>query len=275
MLNLVPSISGVKSDFFARTATAFALASCVFISSVLPSVAWAQNAAPTPQPAGEPSATSALKIGTGSQRVPAGTMLTISFNNAMDARVSNAGDPFTAYITQDFALSGQSGPGQNGERRIVLPAGTVIRGRVNDVKRPSFFSHGGAIYLAFDHVMLPSGDLMPLTLNLSTENTLVNKQGALYADPGIGKKVGKGVEDGKKTFSDITEQGFHAGKQIAGGLGSVVTVPAAMIGGALAGTAVTTGKTAVAIVGKGETVTIKPGDTVTIDFGGSFSLPSE
>jgi hypothetical protein len=221
------------------------------------------------QPVGTPSATSALKIGTGSQRVPAGTMLTIAFNTAMDSKVTNMGDVFTAYTTQDFTM-----PGLNGHRRLVLPSGTIIRGRVSDVKRPSFFSKGGSIALAFDHAMLPSGDLMPLSLNLSTDNTIV-KQGVLYTDPGIGKKLGVSVEDGKKTFSNITEQGVQAGKQIAGGLGTIITVPAAAVGGALAGTAVTTGKTAVAIVGKGETVAIKPGDTVTIDFGGTFNLPSE
>lgn len=197
-------------------------------------------------------------------------MLTVAFNTAMDSKLTGTGDPFTAFITEDFTVNGP-----NGLRRVVLPAGTVVRGRVSEVKRPTFFSHGGAIFLGFDHVVLPSGELLPLTLNLSTENTLVNKQGALYSDPGIGKKVHQGAEEGRKAFEHITDQGFQAGKQIAGGLGSIVTVPASVIGGALVGTGVTTGKAAVAVVGRGESVVIKPGDTITIDFGGSFNLPSE
>jgi len=217
-----------------------------------------------------PSASSALKIETGSQKVPVGTMLTIAFNTTMDSRLTNMGDVFTAKLTKDFTVAGK-----NGERRMILPQGTVVRGRVDQVKRPNYFSHGGAIYLAFDHVVLPSGELLPLTLNLSTENAMVNQKGALYSDPGIGRKIERGAEQGRKTFSGITEQGFETGKQIAGGLGSIVTVPAAVIGGALAGTAVTTGKAAVAIVGRGDSVVIKPGDTVTIDFGGSFNLPAE
>jgi hypothetical protein len=197
-------------------------------------------------------------------------MLTIGFNTSMDSRQTNIGDAFNAYLTQDFTVQGE-----NATRQVVLPAGTTVRGRVQEVKRPSFFSRGGAIYLSFDHVVVPSGELLPLTLNLSTENTLVNDRGALYADPGIGKKVQRGVEAGKQTFGSITDQGFSAGKQIAGGLGSLITVPAAVVGGALAGTAVTTGKAAVAVVGKGDSVIIKPGDMVTIDFGGSFNLPAE
>jgi hypothetical protein len=225
---------------------------------------------PMNAPSVVPSSSSTLQVQAGSQKVPAGTMLTVAFNTNMDSKITNTGDPFTAIITKDFSV-----PSAQGGRRVILPAGTMVRGRVSNVKRPGLFSHGGAIFLAFDHVVLPSGELLPLTLNLSTENTLVNKQGALYSDPGIGKKVQQGAEQGKKTFDNITEQGFETGKQIAGGLGSIVTVPAAVIGGALAGTAVTTGKAAVAVVGRGDSVVIKPGDTVTIDFGGSFNLPAE
>lgn len=247
----------------------------LLLIALLAAPAMAQNTPPAPvnptnAPVAAPSSSSMLQVQAGSQKVPAGTMLTIAFNTNMDSRLTNNGDPFTAFITEDFTV-----PAAQGGRRVILPAGTMVRGRVSNVKRPSFFSHGGAIFLAFDHVVLPSGELLPLTLNLSTENTMVNKQGALYSDPGIGKKVHMGAEQGRKTFDNITEQGFETGKQIAGGLGSIVTVPAAVIGGALAGTAVTTGKAAVAVVGRGESVVIKPGDTVTIDFGGSFNLPAE
>ncbi|WP_373531829.1 hypothetical protein [Vampirovibrio sp.] len=260
---------------FKSSAAIAKMVPCLLAVSLLSQPVLAQMTAPPPtaqpsQPVMAPSSTSALKIQTGSQKVPAGTMLTIGFNTDMDSRTTNTGDAFNAYLTQDFTVKGE-----NATRRVVLPAGTTVRGRVQEVKRPTFFSRGGAIYLSFDHVVVPSGELLPLTLNLSTENTLVNDQGALYADPGIGKKVQKGVDAGKQTFGNITDQGFSAGKQIAGGLGSLITVPAAVVGGALAGTAVTTGKAAVAVVGKGDSVIIKPGDTVTIDFGGSFNLPAE
>ena len=244
-----------------------------------PQAPWQQSQSGSAQPSFKsapvtantlPSASSALKVESATQKVARGTMLTVAFITPMDSRLTNVGDVFTARLSKDFTVVGQ-----NGEQRMILPEGTLIRGRVDQVKRPALFSHGGAIYLAFDHVVLPSGELLPLTLNLSTENTRVNQKGALYSDPGIGKKVQLGAEEGRKTFSNFTDQGYQTGKQIAGGLGSLVTVPASVIGGALAGTAVTTGRTAVAIVGRGDSVVIKPGDTVTIDFGGSFNLPSQ
>lgn len=261
---------------FQMIASGLLLSLCIGAAPAAPMLAQnTQNQSPvpvpqTPQLQTVPSASSALQIQTGSQKVPAGTMLTIAFNTAMDSRVTNAGDPFNGYISQDFSVKGP-----NGAKRVILPVGTIVRGRVQDVKRPSYFSQGGAIFLNFDHVVLPSGEQLPLVLNLSTENTMVNKKGAIYQDPGIGKKVEKGFESGKQTFSNITEGGFQAGKQVMGGFGTIITVPAAALGGAVAGAGVTTGKAAVAVVGKGDSAVIKPGDTITIDFGGSFNLPSE
>jgi hypothetical protein len=217
------------------------------------------------------NASSLLTVQTGTQKVPAGTMLSISFNTLLDSRITNTGDPFTVYLNDNFTSTTPDGR----YPKVILPSGTMIRGRVSTVSRPSFFSKGGSLFLAFDHIVLPSGELLPIQLNLSTENKLVNRKGAIYSDPGMKKKMQQGVQTGQQTFGHITDQGYAAGSKIAGGLGSIVTVPASVIGGAVAGSAVTTARVATAIVGKGESAVINPGDEIKIDFGGSFNLPSE
>jgi hypothetical protein len=202
------------------------------------------------------------ELSTQSQKVPAGTMLKVVFQQHMDSRITQQGEPFTATLAEDFPSP----------RQVILPAGTTVRGRVGLVKRPALFSRGGSIALDFDHVMLPTGDLIPLTLNLSVDNKMVNSKRVLYTDPGVGKKVANGFEKGKDTFGHIRDAGIEAGKNTAGGLGLLVTVPATIAGGAVAGTAVTAGKTATALIGRGESVMINPGDEITIDFAGSFNL---
>jgi hypothetical protein len=201
-------------------------------------------------------------LSTESQKIPMGTLLKVRFMQAMDARITQQGEPFTVQLVQDFP----------NPRKVILPAGSIIRGRVGLVKRPAAFSRGGSIALDFDHVMLPSGDLIPLTLNLALDNKMVNKRQVLYSDPGIGHKVAKGFDQGKQTFGTIRDAGISAGKNTAGGLGLLVTVPATIAGGAIAGTAVTAEKAAVALIGRGESVLINPGDEVSIDFGGSLNL---
>jgi len=248
------------------------LAALIAATLLLASPVFAQQAQPAPgtQPAMPvPSTNATLSLGASTQKVPAGTFLNVVFDTAMDSRITNSGEPFSVTLANDFDIT------QHNVTRIILPKGTLIRGRVDEVKRPGFFSHGGAIFLTFDHAVLPSGELMPLDLKLSTENTKVNKLGALYSDPGIPKKLGDAAHSGVGTFDNILNKGVTAGKGMADGFGTILTVPAAAIGGAIAGTAITTGKGAVAIVGRGESIVINPGDSVTIDFGGSFNLPAE
>ncbi len=248
--------------------------SVVLLISASPTTAWSQDSLPSSSPI------TALKINTGTQKVPAGTMLKIMFNTAMDARITEAGEPFTAFIEKDFATK----PLSSALERVILPKGTMVRGRIEEVRKPRFFSRGGTIRLSFDHVVLPSGDLLPLDLNLSARNDQVKRirsagesveQYALYTDPGVGHKIHKGLESGVSTFNKIRKSGVDAGKDVAGGAGMILTVPAAVVGGAFAGGAVGTGKGVKAVFGRGDSVIIQPGDSVNIDFGGAFSLPTE
>lgn len=254
------------SGCLARRLAAISLAMAIATGG---SLGWAQDALPT----------TSLKLNTQSQKVPAGTRLTVQFNARLDSRISQEGEPFTAFIQEDFKA-----PGMDGQPRIVLPRGTLVRGRVDTVKKPGLFSRGGTILLSFDHVVLPTGDLLPLDLNLSAKNDAVKRvrkpgtneaEFALYDDPGVGYKIHKSLESGVDTLGRFKDAGSQAGEDIAGGAGKIVTVPAAVLGGVVAGTAVTTGKSVLALVGRGESATIEPGDTVNIDFGGSFDLPAE
>lgn len=243
-----------------------ALSLCVLMISSVVCPAMAQQSEPL----------SPLQIQSSSQRVPAGTKLQIAFNSAMDSRITEVGEPFTASLLGDLMVTSS----QSGTQKVILPRGTLIRGRVDSVKRPGLFSRGGAITLNFDHVVTASGDLMPLDLNLSAENKEVKQfrgthQLALYSDPGIGKKVRQGAQSGYQTFSKITDEGIEAGKNVAGGAGVLVTAPLGVIGGALGGAAVTTGKAAQAIFGRGDSISIKPGDKIFIDFGNAAILQTQ
>ena len=237
----------------------------ILLSMLLSPAGFAQTSTPVQVQNTAP----ALQIGSSARKVPAGTYLRVAFNTALDSRITETGETFTAALTDDFLYN------DHGVSRVVLPAGTFVRGRIEKVQRPTFFSKGGAIFLGFDHVVLPSGEQLPLDLVLSPTNEDVNRQGALYSDPGIKHKLGQSVVEGQNTFGRIVDNGVKAGKDMADGLGQIVTVPLAAVGGAVAGTAVTAGKSVVSVVGKGDSMVIKPGDTVMIDFGGSFNIPSE
>src|ERR1044072_4843565 len=110
----------MANRFLQRDSIALGLTACLLFGNLaFGGPALAQMTAPS-EPTGTPSSSSMLQIGAGTQKVPAGTFLTIAFSTPMDSKLSNKGDPFSACIAEDFTV-----PGANNARRIVLPAGTI------------------------------------------------------------------------------------------------------------------------------------------------------
>ena len=147
----------------------------------VPVVSWAE----TEQPVDEETLYPPVQIGAASQEIPAGARLVIRFLTALDSKTANIGDAFSAEASEDLWI----------EDRLILPKGTAVRGRVEAVQRPGFFSKGGLLKLGFDHMVMPSGELRPLSLQLDTASAKMDRQrNALYTDPGVGAKLDKSVQ---------------------------------------------------------------------------------
>jgi hypothetical protein len=200
------------------------------------------------------------------QQLPAGTLLRLTFLNGLNSAISEVGEPFTAMLNSDLM-------GSRGE--LLLPKGTALRGRIDEVLPSRFFSRGGMISLAFDHVVLPTGQQLPITLQLSTDEQtgLVNKQGVLYTDPGVVSKLSNSVNQGTELFYKVAQVGFSSGKDIGNGWGQLVTVPVAAVGGAVAGAGVAAGKGAYSLVAKGADVTLAPDQQVLVRLSQPTTFP--
>lgn len=68
-----------------------------------------------------------------SQQVPAGTKLKIRFVSLIDSSSSNVGDVFMAQASEDLWAG----------KQLILPKGTMLRGRVSSVERPGFLARVG------------------------------------------------------------------------------------------------------------------------------------
>jgi hypothetical protein len=69
--------------------------------------------------------------------VPAGALLTVRLQNAIDARHLEAGDTFITNVSRDVFQDGV----------LALPLGATLEGKVVAVKKPGAFSGGGYIQL--------------------------------------------------------------------------------------------------------------------------------
>lgn len=205
-----------------------------------------------------------LSSDSGSQRLPQGTLLKLKFLTQLHSSLSQTGEPFTAVLTDD--VLGSYG-------KLLLPKGTTLRGRLSQVNSSRFFGRGGAIKVAFDHVVLPTGQQQQVDVTLSTLSDVVNNDGVLYTDPGLVAKLGQSLDDGGTLMQKMIRQGIDSGKEIGNGAGMILTVPVTAIGGAIAGAGVAAGKSAYSVVAKGEPVILSPEQIVVAQLGRDTVFP--
>ncbi len=207
-----------------------------------------------------------IQVDAGSQQLPQGTHLKIRFLTALNAENAHSGDPFLAEVSQDVWQ----------EKQLILPLGTIVRGRVQSANAPRFFSKGGFLRLSFDHLVLPTGEFRPLDLQVDATSAKMDaKKNGFYTDPGMGKKLNSSVDKGVSQFKSLHEKGLQAAEARGGGVQHLLTVPTTTVAGVVTGTAVTTVEATKAIFGKGETVSIQPGEEFILDLSQSAVLQAQ
>lgn len=91
-----------------------------------------------------------------SKRIAAGTIIQVRFLENLSSFQSKPGDSFTACLEEDIKLN----------KKTVLPAGTLMRGTINNVKKSKRFKLPASMYINFDHLVTPDGRQLDLSLRL-------------------------------------------------------------------------------------------------------------
>jgi len=238
----------------------------IFVSTLISLLqVWGDPIPTIPQQQNTPTLYPPLQMGADSQKIPAGIRLKVWFLTSLDSQKSNLGDPFLAETAEDLWVGHQ----------LILPKGTELRGRLEAVERPGYFSKGGLMRLCIDHVVMPSGDLEPLYLTVNAGSAKMNAaRNGFYSDPGMKQKLGSSVDEGVAQYKSLEQKGVEAGEKM-GGLNLLWTVPTTAIAGVATGTAVTTVDAAKAVFGKGQTVILQPGDLLLLDFSRAATLQAQ
>lgn len=183
--------------------------------------------------------------------VPSGTKIPIIMDTAVDSDTSQEGDEFSARTSEDLTIDGTT----------VVPAGSIIKGRIATLNAPRHMIRSGSVALKFDTVTTPDNRQIPLVANL------VARGGVVHAKRGL-----KDVAIDAGVFSLPTAIGLGIGV-IAGhsnSSSSIGTGGAALIGagvGAAVGLAVLLAK-------KGKKVDVRPGDELKIELAEDLHMPT-
>src|SRR5438132_6814542 len=87
------------------------------------------------------------QYGDRSWTLPADTVISVQMNSTLSSRTSRVGDKFIAAVTVPAYVNGQT----------VIPAGSVIEGRVTQVTPAQWMSRSGTIAIYFNALVLPNG----------------------------------------------------------------------------------------------------------------------
>lgn len=194
------------------------------------------------------------------KRIPAGTTFQLEFLQPISTFSGSMGDSFVATLKNE----------QTSGTNVILPAGTVVRGSIGDVKTAKCFSRGAKLYLDFDHVVTPSGRQIPLDMAVC-QFEKINYDGALYKNLGYGEAVKNNYEKGVEITKNAVDYGMKAGESAPGI--QYLTAPLCAIGGFIGGAAYTVGDSVVDMFRKGQDVYINTGDILTVKLLNPIDIP--
>jgi hypothetical protein len=193
-----------------------------------------------PAPEAQSSAGTVLRSDLQSATLPVETRLKLVLESAVDAKSSEPGDIFEAHVKDDLFIG----------RSLILPRGSLVRGRVAEITKPRLISRAAKIGLKLEQIVTPTGDIIPLDAALEFQKGMTNKAGQL--DPGT--NFGTRVEKSVRAVAGVDEKGATKGALIAA---NVATLGAPVIATAI-------GSSAIALFKAGDNVALLPGQELEV-----------
>src|SRR5262245_27167348 len=103
---------------------------------------------------------SSQQYGERSWTVPSDTVISVQMNSTLTSRVAHVGDKFTATVTVPVYVNGKT----------VIPAGTIVEGRITQVTPAKRMNRSGTIAVDFDDLVFPNGARVGLVGSLTSDD---------------------------------------------------------------------------------------------------------
>jgi hypothetical protein len=181
---------------------------------------------PTTSPQPTPTTQTTTTAETGPVQVNESAPGTIPVGQELDVRLQTALSSETAAVEQRFEATTAVDLMQDG--RVLIPAGSVVRGVVSDVKRPGRVDRVGSLTLSFDQIVV-RGRTVPIrgmATQVFESGGIREEVGTAGAGAGVGGVIG-GLIGGVK--GAILGAVIGAGGAIAATEGKDIHLPAGSI----------------------------------------------
>ena len=138
----------------------------------------------------------------------AGTPLTVELEEAVSSETSLVGDPISAVLISDIVRG----------TRVIVPAGSRVRGSVSDVRAQRKIGGQARLALDFDRLVTPSGQEVPIQAMLESTGQSQKKKDAAT----IGGSAAGGALLGRVLSDDDKGKGTVLGAVLGAAVGTAV-----------------------------------------------------
>lgn len=187
--------------------------------------------------------------------VPTGTKIPIIMDTAVDSDTSQEADEFSARTAEDLSIDGAT----------VIPAGSIIKGRIAQLNSPRHMNRSGSVAMKFDTITTPDNRQIPIVANLVARGGVVHAKrgmkdiaidtGAVALPTLVGLGIGALAGGGSNnTDGSSSGMGRAGGAMIGAGVGLAVGI-------------------AILLSKKGKKVDLRPGDEFKIQLAEELRMP--
>ncbi|MFA7338814.1 MAG: TrbI/VirB10 family protein [Candidatus Obscuribacterales bacterium] len=191
--------------------------------------------------------------------VPTGTKIPIVMDTAVDSDTSQEGDEFSARTSEDLTIDGST----------VVPAGSIIKGRIATLNSPRALNRSGSVALKFDNITTPDNRQIPLVATIVARGGVVHARRGMkdiaidtgtvalpfVAGLAIGALAGNSSNSSSTTSSSSSGMSKGAAAALGAGIGLAVGI-------------------AVLCAKKGKKIEVRPGDELKIELAEELRMPT-
>jgi len=196
--------------------------------------------------------------------IPYGTKLELSMSENLTTKEIAEGDMFQAYLTKDIYVN----------NKLILPSGTIFRGRVAGIKYSKSLSRPAVLYLNLDHLVTKTGAQLPINSGIASNFEYILKaDGALTTNGNYFKAVTRDVKKAGQIVPRTVKWGASAGDELFTGA-KILFVPIAAVGGVVACTGSAIYNTLADLFRHGDEIVIKKGTIFNIILLATLEIPT-
>lgn len=197
-------------------------------------------------------------------KLPYGTKLEMYMVQNVTTSTMGQGDIFQAYLAKDIYIN----------NKLVLPSGSIFRGRIADVKSSRMLSRPAVLYLSLDHLVTKKGTQLPLNAGIAAvENYVLKTDGAITLNGGYFTALRKDLQDSGEMVSNAVEWGRDTGDDLFEGA-RYIFIPIGAVGGTIGCVAKSAYSTVANIFRHGNEIIIKKGAIFSIILLHELVIPS-